>query len=57
MKNLETKIDKTKEDLETKINSKFDSLITALQQHIPGINKKYQDILKSKIKEEKKGSQ
>ena len=65
MKNLETKIDKTKEDLEkkidetkeyleTKINSKFDSLITALQPHIPGIIKNYQDILKSKIKEEKK---
>ena len=67
MKNLETKIDKTKEDLEkkidetkeyleTKINSKFDSLITALQPHIPGISKNYQDILKSKIKEEKKDS-
>ena len=68
LKNLETKIDKTKEDLEAKIvetkedlekkiDSKFDSLIMALQPHIPGIIKNYQDALRNKIKEEKKGSQ
>ena len=64
MKNLETKIDKNKEDLEKKIDKtkedlekKFDSLIAALQPHAPGIIKNYQDILKSKIKEEKKDSQ
>ena len=67
MKNLETKIDKTKEDLETKIdntkrdletkiNLKFDSLIMALQQHIPGIMINYQEVLKNKNKEEKKDS-
>ena len=70
MKNLETKIDKTKEDLETKIdktkgdletkidnvNLKIDSLIMALQQHIPGIKINYQEVLKNKNKEEKKDS-
>ena len=56
---LETKMDKNKEDLETKIdnvNLKIDSLIMALQQHIPGIMINYQDIFKNKNKEEKKDS-